>query len=188
MSKNFDEYSDSELFYLLKEDKKTAEKAFAELFNRHSSKVYAYCRRFLGNKDEAQDVFQETFIRFHHSASQDREMTNVPAFLLTIARNLCVNTVRREKPTVTFEDYMVGTRDRNPEKDELLGLIKTAIELLPPEYKEVFVLREYDGLSYSEIAEITEESLSNVKVRIHRAKQKIRDILQPYLKDLSKHE
>lgn len=187
MSKNFDEYNDAELFYMLRSDKKTAERAFAELYARYSSRVYAYCRRFLGNKEEAEDIFQETFVRFHQSADdKDREMTNLPAFLLRIARNLCVNQKRREKKDISFEEYMVVKNDNNNDRDELLGLIKTALDLLQPEYKDMFLLREYEGFSYQDIAEITGETLSVVKIRIYRAKQKIRTILAPYLADLSK--
>lgn len=185
MARKFDEYSDTELFYMLNDNKENAERAFTELFNRYSSRVYAYCRRFLGDRDEAQDVFQETFIKFHQSASKDREMTNVPGFLLTIARNLCMNVKRKERPSVTLEEYMGGDDDSLiSDKDELLELIKKALELLTDDYREAFVLREYDGLSYEEIAKITNTSLTNVKVRIHRAKQKIKDILQPYLNEL----
>jgi RNA polymerase sigma-70 factor (ECF subfamily) len=61
------------------------------------------------------------------------------------------------------------------------------MEQLPTDYKEAFVLREYEGLSYQEIAELTESSLSTVKIRIFRAKQKIREILAPYVADLSQH-
>ncbi len=185
MAKKFDEYSDTELFYILSENKENAERAFTELFNRYSSRVYAYCRRFLGDRDEAQDVFQETFIKFHQSANKDREMTNVPGFLLTIARNLCMNVKRKEKPNVTLEEYMAGDDDSLvSDKDELLELIKKALELLPDDYREAFVLREYDGLTYEEISKLTNTSLTNVKVRIHRAKLKIKDILQPYLNEL----
>ena len=115
-------------------------------------------------------------------------MTNVAGFLLKIARNQCMNSVRTQKQTVSFEEYMVGTNSNRLEKDELLNLIKTALELLPPEYKDVFLLREYEGLSYQEIAEVTETPLSTIKVRIYRKKKKIREILQPYTADLIKHE
>ena len=71
---------------------------------------------------------------------------------------------------------------------QLLNLIKRALDLLPAEYREAFILREYEGMSYSEIAEMIGESLSNVKIRIYRAKQKIREILAPYLADISKYE
>lgn len=186
MGRHLDEYSDNDLFYMLCDDKHTAEAAFSELFSRYSPRIYAYCRRFIGNREEAQDIFQETFIRFHQSASKDRVMTNVPAFILRIARNLCVNFKKREKQAVSFEDYMVPdyASDNNSEKTELLDLIKDALEVLPDEYKEPFILREYHGLSYNEIAEITGQQLSNVKVRIHRAKQKIKEILAPYMQEM----
>jgi RNA polymerase sigma-70 factor (ECF subfamily) len=57
--------------------------------------------------------------------------------------------------------------------------------MIPDDYREVFILREYEGLSYAEIAEVVDSSLSNVKVRIFRAKQKIRDILTPYIREFS---
>jgi RNA polymerase sigma-70 factor (ECF subfamily) len=189
MGKNFDEYSDTELFYMLCDSKEVSEKAFAELFARHSPRVFAYCKRFLSTKEEAEDVFQETFIKFHQSASLERVMTNVPAFLVTIARNLCVNQKRREKVAISFEDYMAqDVVDTSNEKNELLDLIKMAIELLADEYKEAFILREYDGLSYQEIGTITGVPLTTVKVRIHRAKVKIREVLTPYLAEMSKYE
>jgi RNA polymerase sigma-70 factor (ECF subfamily) len=188
MSKKYEQMEDEELFSLLSKEKETAEKAFSELYARYSPRVFAYCRRFLSNKEEAQDVFQEAFVRFFQSASDDRVMTNVPGFLLRITRNLCVNEIRRNKNNVTFEEYMVIEDHDISDKDELLNLIKRALDLLSPEYREAFVLREYEGLSYAEIAEMTNESLSNVKIRIYRAKQKIREILAPYLADISKYE
>lgn len=185
MRKPKEEYSDAELFDLMKGEKKEADWAFAELYARHSPRVFAYCRRFLGNREEAQDVFQETFIRFYNAASKERLMTNVPAFLLRIARNLCFNQKRDEKEATSFEDYMYVEDDKTNEREELLDLIKMALEVLPDEYKEIFILREYDGMSYNDISEITGQSLANVKVRIFRAKQKVREILEPYLKELS---
>lgn len=186
MQTNYENYSDIELYNLLKKDKKIAERAFAEIYNRHSARIYAYCRRFLGNKEDAQDVFQETFIRFIETTTQDRMMTNIPAFILKIARNLCVNVKRKEKSPITYEDYMASD-STSIENDELLSLIKTAIDILPPEYKDMFILREYDGLTYTEIAEMTNTQISTVKIRIFRAKQKIRDILSPYLNDITKN-
>jgi len=187
MKKSFEEYKDEKLYSLLCKNKVNSDKAFAELYARHSSRVFAYCRRFMGNKEEAQDIFQETFIRFHQSSSPDRVMTNVPAFLLRIARNLCVNSKRKEKSHLTYEDYMVGSNDEHKtDSDELLELVKTALEVLPDKYKEMFILREYDGMSYAEIGEITGESISIVKVRIYRAKQKIREVLSPYINEMEK--
>lgn len=189
MQDKYKEYSDENLYYLFYKKNKESEFAFQELYERHSGRVFAYCRRFLSNESEAQDVFQETFVRFYQSAKRKREMTNVPAFLLRIARNLCVNSVRKAKSHTSFEEYMVAQKDSfTNDNDELLELIRGAIDLLDDKYKDVFILREYEGLSYAEIAEVTDEQVTNVKVRIHRAKQKIREILQPYITDLQKYE
>ena len=186
MGNKIDQMDDIELYFILKNDKYNAEKAFTELYNRHSPRIYSYCRKFLGNKDDAQDVFQETFVSFLETTQQDRVMTNVPGFLLKIARNLCVNVRRRDKNPVSYEDYMSSVETTNGEKEELLHLIKNAMELLPAEYKDMFILREYQGLSYTEIAEVTNTTLATVKIRIFRAKQKVREILAPYLEDIAK--
>jgi RNA polymerase sigma-70 factor (ECF subfamily) len=187
MKNEQDHLSDAELFAKLRGDKKTAELAFAELYKRHSARIYAYCRRFLGNQEDARDVFQDTFYRFFQAADHERIMTNVPAFLLKIARNLCVNFKRAERKTTTLEDFNLPRIENTLDKEELLELIKSTLEVLNPEYREVFILREYDGLSYEEIAQVTNLTLGTVKIRIYRAKQKIRQILQPYLNDLSKY-
>jgi len=187
MKRNFEQYNDIDLYNMLKSEKKIAEAAFAELYNRYSSRIYAYCRRFLGNREDAQDVYQETFENFLESAKETREMTNIPAFLLKIARNLCVNVRRKDKKAVSFEDYMVP--EGNPEKDdELINLVKTAIDLLPEDLKDMFILREYDGLSYTEIVEVTGNPMTTVKIRLYRAKQRIREILSPYFNDDAKKE
>lgn len=187
MKKKLEEHRDSELFYMLKGDKQTAEKAFAELYARLSPRVYAYCKRFLGNREEAQDVFQEAFVKFFESAKVEREMQNAPAFIIRIARNLCLNRRRKETvDLVSFEEYMIEDYEQLSDKEELLEILKAAIELLPDEYRDAFILREYDGMSYQEISEITGEKVANVRTRIHRAKQKVRDILQPYLREMQK--
>ena len=185
MKPNFEQKEDIELYYLMRGGTKTSEKAFAELYIRYSPRIYAYCRRFLGNKQDAQDVFQESFVRFYQSSQQERVMTNIPAFLLKIARNLCVNFKKRTHKPVTLEDYIHSEPDRH-DKDELLNLIKTTLDLLPQEYRELFILREYEYLTYHEIAELTGISLATVKIRLFRAKQKIRDILAPYLSEIDK--
>lgn len=183
--------TDLELFAQLSGEKSSAEAAFAILYQRFAPRVFAYCRRILGDYERAQDAFQESFIKFYNAARHERPMTNVAAFLLRIARNTCLNYQRLKpglsQPPVQFvDDYHAPNDPYSYENQELLKLVTMALELLPENYREVFVLREYDGLSYAEIAEITNTSTANVKVRIFRAKQQIREILAPYLEDLSK--
>ncbi|MBL7997177.1 MAG: RNA polymerase sigma factor [Candidatus Kapabacteria bacterium] len=185
-------YSDIELFAFLRVedggDRRVSEAAFKEIYNRLSPRIYAYCRRVLSDAERAQDVFQDTFVRFYNSAQKEREMTNVPAFLLRIARNLCLNAKRdnQQHIHVSFEDYHYADHDDKLENKELVGLITKALDYLSPEYREVFVLREYDGMSYAEIGEIVGISEATAKIRSFRAKNKLREILAPYLADLEK--
>ena len=118
-------------------------------------------------------------------AQSDREVTNAAGLLVTIARNLCLNHKRRRKDTVPIEDIepYYGTSP-DYEKQELLDMITRSLDLLDHDYREAFVLREYAGYSFGDIAEITGTTTSNAKSRAFRAKQKIKEILLPYLKDL----
>jgi RNA polymerase sigma-70 factor (ECF subfamily) len=81
---------------------------------------------------------------------------------------------------------LMTEQNQQYENTELLQLITMSLDLIGFDYKEAFVLREWDGLSYNEIAELTGTSVENAKSRVFRAKQKIKDILAPYLKDLCK--
>lgn len=181
---NFNSYTDEELVAMLENEKKVAENAFQELYNRYSSMVHAYCIRVLNNLETAEDIFQETFIKFFQHVQSDRKTTNIPGFLITIARNLCLNYKRDKIPTVSIDGYDFKTeRNQNYENRELLELITYALDLLEFEYREAFVLREYDGLAYNDIAEITGTTITNAKSRVFRAKQKIKEILQPYLQE-----
>ena len=184
MSKKYSTYSDKELVTMLDGDE--AESAFKELYQRYSSLVHAYCFRVFNNQELAEDIFQETFIRFYKYINTHRKHTNVPGFLITIARNLCLNHKRDTRPTISMEGMEFSiNQDMSYEKKELLDLIKTALDLLDYPYREAFVLREYDGIPYKEIAEICGISTANAKSRVFRAKKKIKEILAPYLKDLT---
>ena len=185
MSKEYKKYSDFELVNLLRTEKPKANLAFAELYNRHSSMLHAYCYKIIGDEDAAEDIFQESFIKFYQNVSNELPNSNIPGFLVKIARNLCLNYKRDKRPTVPIEDLDFIFQDsQNYEQKELLDLITRSLDLVEDDYKEAFILREYSGLSYDEIAEACNISLSNAKSRVFRAKQKLKSILQPYLKDL----
>lgn len=174
-------HSDVALFNLLKEKKPIAEPAFRELYNRHSHRIYAYCRSVFGNDDQAKDIFQEAFTRFYETAQKGKELTNVPAYLLIITRNLCLTTKRRNASNVSFEEYQFPQNDRPHEKTELLELVTMAMQLLPDDQREAFFLRDFEDLPYEEIADILKTNAVNVRVRVLRARRKIREILQPYV-------
>ena len=177
---NLRSYSDAELYAFLC-DEKSKERAFTELYARYSQRVYLYCRKILSDDQAARDIFQDTIIRFLNSAHNEREMTNVPAFLLRIARNLCLNWKRDHgTKNVEFSDLTMGTQDRQVESRELAGLITMALDLLPEHHREALVLQMYQGMSYEEIGEELHVPVSTVRNWVVRAKRKMREILAPY--------
>jgi RNA polymerase sigma-70 factor (ECF subfamily) len=180
-----DETPDLELYAKLAHEDAPAQAALSILYRRYSQRIYTYCRKIIGDSTTAEDLLQETFVRVLESGRQQRAIENFPAYLMTIARNLCLShRARSKRQFVEVEDFHLSYRDVPYEQRELLQLIQASLELLPEDYREAFVLREYNGLSYNEIAEVIGESLDVVKVRIFRAKKKLRDILAPYLADL----
>jgi RNA polymerase sigma-70 factor (ECF subfamily) len=183
--KNFGKHSDNELYAFLRETKEMAEGAFAELYRRHSQKIYAYIIRVLGNSEETNDIFQEVMLKFFDSAKEGQKIDNIPAFLIIITRNLCLNHKRDKKTILRFDDFDVYSNDKSYEHKEMLDLIASSLELLEFDFREAFVLRQYQGFSYKEISEITGDSIQVVKNKVWRAKEKIKSILEPYLQDMS---
>ena len=111
-------------------------------------------------------------------------MPYMNSFLIRIARNLCINYKRDKRMTFAPLDFEEEDSRMNYEDRELLDLISKALELLDFDFREAFILRQYQGLPYSEIAKITGTKTSTAKNRCWRAKEKIKDILQPYMKDI----
>lgn len=177
-------YTDSELHKMLKGSRIRSEEAFQFIYNKHSQRIYAYCLRVTGHPEEANDIFQEAFYKFYHSIKKMDDVTNIGGLLLTITRNLSLNYNRDKKSTFNIEDYNFSTYDDSYENKELLDLISKSLELLDFGYREIFVLRQYQGLSYKEIAEITGSTVSGVKNKFWRAKERIKEILEPYLIDI----
>ncbi len=184
MERLLSEYSDSDLFALLRSDQ--AEEAFAEIYARHSSAVYAYSLRVLSDRDMAYDVFQDTFMRFFESAARHQTLENVKGYLLTICRNQCLNEKkRRSNMPIEFDEVKFEPpKSRQAERDEMMQLISMALELVSQDMREAFVLREYQGLTYREISAILEITVDTAKVRVFRTKEKIKKILQPYIKEM----
>lgn len=176
--------SDEEVYDCLCGNKDLAAKAFDELYSRYATKIYTYCSRILLDPELADDVFQETFLRFYESADSKREMTNLGAFLFKIARNLCINEKQRKHHSfLSFEELIYPVRDKGYEKKERVDLLEMALEMLPKRYREVLVLKEFLGMTYKEISDVLGMTLPSVRIKIYRAKQKIREILSPYMND-----
>ena len=158
--------------------------AFVSLYNRHKGAVYAFCVKMLLNRELAQDVMQETFLRVYENRDRLMNTSAFKSWLFTIARNQCLNQLRRLHRQVSLEGQgdPVGQGSETPvshmEKSEQIELVNRFLAQLKPDYREVIVLREYQNLSYEEIAAVTRSTLSAVKSRLFKARRKLADFME----------
>ena len=139
--------------------------------------------RVVRNPVLAEDIAQEAFVRAYRALPDFRGQAQVRSWLYRIATNLALNAVsrRREYPQDTLPDVAVV---RSPERDAELALMRedlaAAIEDLPPDLREALVLREFEGLSYQEIADRTGLPLNTVRTRILRARRALRGDMEEW--------
>jgi len=173
---------------------------FDALVVKYEKKIFNVIYRMLGDYEEATDLTQETFISAFKHYDRFRGDSKVFTWLYQIARNLCINRVRQrerqrgmrfeslDQPRETDDDdgltREIADWSQSPqivlESNELREKMMAAINSLPPDYKEVLVLREFEGLTYNEIVEQTGLTLENVKTRLSRARGMLRRKLGPY--------
>ncbi len=185
MKQNYPVHTDKDLLNMMTGEKIEADFAFKVMYHKYCPRVHAYCMRILNNREEAEDIFQETFVRFYQKVNTSYKEGSIQGFLITIARNLCLNYKRDKKNTISLEDFhMAVNEEQQHEQKEIFSMIKMAMELIEFDYREPLVLRLYDGLSYEEIGEICNITPENARKRVFRAKQKIKTIIEPNLKEM----
>ncbi|MBI3359044.1 MAG: sigma-70 family RNA polymerase sigma factor [Nitrospirae bacterium] len=171
--------------------------AFEQLFDKYHRPLINFCYRLLDNLADAEEIAQETFFQVHRAAPQYQPLAKFSTWLYTIAKNLCLNRIR-DRYKERFDDMQSEESEDNvleetvpaetpsPEAEfteqELSAIIKQAISKLPPSIRIPFILNRYQELSYDEIANILELSVTAVTLRIHRAKQILTRKLEPYIK------
>ncbi|MCX6153040.1 MAG: RNA polymerase sigma factor [Candidatus Kapabacteria bacterium] len=183
MKKNLSIYTDKELVSMMQGDRRSSEAAFTEIYDRYSVRLNAYCRTILNNRALAEDVFQETLMKFYQNVRHDFS-GSIIGYLITIARNLCLNQKRDARPTVPLEDFDFPTNEHTQYEDkEMADIVMMSLELLDPVSKEVMVLRTFNDLPYEEIAEILTITSARARYLAFNAKNKIRQIIAEYSKE-----
>jgi RNA polymerase sigma-70 factor (ECF subfamily) len=160
--------------------------AFEEVVERHRGIVFRVAARIVG-PDDAEDVSQDTFLRAFHRLDQFQGTAAFRTWLLQIAQNTALNAVAwsRRRPTAPAEES-AETPDRDPvrqpvtqlERRERQQRLELKLRALRPEYRSLVVLRDLEGLSYSEIAGVLEMPLGSVKGRLHRARDELIELLR----------
>ena len=175
------------------------ERAFEVLLDRHGDRVFGYLVRFFGDRETARDLVQEVFMRVIAGAGSFRGESSFSTFLYRVVRNLCVDVMRsravRPESGAASLDAPDDPEDR-PLKDvipaagldgvsralsrELSQALEGCLARLPAEQREVFLLREVEGLKFSEIAAVLDLNENTVKSRMHYAVQTLRRCLAAF--------
>ena len=175
------------------------ERAFQEIVERYQTRLLNFIYRTIGDREKAEDLVQEVFIRVYRHLHRFDASKKFSTWIYTIASNLAKNELRNRSrnPLVLFQTMRKNTsaEDDRPlqfedhasrpddlyRKRHLRALVEEATAQLPEHHREVFVLRELEGKSYEEIAEITECNLGTVKSRLNRARNSFAEIIEPWL-------
>ena len=183
-SQDLKEQTDEEL---LRRSREGNVAAFGELVRRNESKVAATVVGMLGKCDEADDIGQETFIRFHGALEKFRGDSSIGTYITRIAINLSLNELRRrERRRFLFRTIDPGNDPEEPlaertvDRFEEEEIIRRALESLSPNFRAIITLRLIEGYSTEETAEILQIPLGTVLSRLRRAQQKLRIILNNY--------
>jgi len=192
------ERSDGELVKLAKGEDFIA---FEELVNRHSARIYSLLYRLLGSREDAEDLLQQTFLSAFQNLSRFREEASFRTWITRIATNFALMKFRKQAKIQTLSlDNPQNLTDEgvplpreiadwsvNPaeilERKELAGILEASIARLPQIYRAVFLLRDLEGLSNQEVAEMMELSISAVKSRLMRARLFLRSTISSILKE-----
>lgn len=176
-------------FTLIKNFVDGDESAFRILVNRHKDKVRNLIYLQLGNTDYVDDISQEVFISVYKKLHHFRFESQFTTWLYRITVNKCYDHIRKTKVKNFFHTISEDEEDKipfneDPDNFDLKELIQEAISKLPEKLKTPLILRDYDGLSYQEISDILDAEIGTVKSRIFRARESLKKILEPYLKDM----
>lgn len=166
--------------------------AFARIVEIYGRRIVSYCHRMCGAG--AEDLAQEVFVKLHLAMGQFDPDRALSPFLFRIAHNHCLDALRKRRvPTVPLDlagdATDLGSRipDPGPAPDdiarraEVARAVERAMDGLPPAYRSVLVLRHVEGLSYEEIGEALCLPMATVKIRIHRGREKLQQILLPFV-------
>jgi RNA polymerase sigma-70 factor (ECF subfamily) len=163
--------------------------AFEELVMTYQHRVFGVALRMLGNRAEAEDVAQEAFVRAHRALGAFRGDAKLSTWLYAITSRLCLNRLASGERRMARqgEDALLRLSDAGPRPDaalerrELETALGRAIAELPEDRRIVVVLRDIEGLSYEEIAQVLELELGTVRSRLHRARAELKEKLERFL-------
>ncbi|MBV9405633.1 MAG: sigma-70 family RNA polymerase sigma factor [Acidobacteriaceae bacterium] len=161
---------------LMLEFQRGSRDAFEELFQRYRQPLYGFFRRRLSNKERAEDLTQETFLALIRAKTRYEPRARVKTYLYGIAMNLLAAELRRGRVQEREEESQEGGEPRTP---EAALWVRQALEKLDLPDREVLMLREYEQLSYLEIADLLRVPVNTVRSRLFRSRMALKQHLEP---------
>lgn len=173
--------------------------AFAELVERYQQRVVGIMHHLLGNREEAEDLAQEVFLRIYRNRTKYRPTARFATWLFTIANNLASNVLRarRRKPTQPLPAVDSGPLGARPQEQlaidpaqtpahglrqrELADIIRSALDTLNERQRLAVILNKFEDMNYAEIGEVMGLSTKAVKSLLSRARARLREALQDYV-------
>src|SRR5260221_180377 len=175
--------------------------AFEFLYRLHGRRVYALCLRMVGNPADAEDLMQEAFLQLFRKIGTFRGESAFSTWLHRMTVNVVLMRLRKKSlPTDSLEEAMEPDAENSaPKRDvgapdlRLTGAVdrvnlERCIEKLPPGYRSVFVLHDVQGYEHNEIADIMGCSVGNSKSQLHKARTRLRDLLQEEVRQQAREE
>lgn len=163
--------------------------AFSALYEKYRRRVFAFCYSLTDSRETAEDVVQTTFLKAYQSLATLDDHRLFYYWLFTIARNEVYAHLRRRQGSgvATSLDDAEDVWDGESPHEQLVNeethaLVERGLALLKAEYREALILRQYESLSYAEIAAITGDSISAVESRLFKARKALSRLLAPYMR------
>jgi RNA polymerase sigma-70 factor, ECF subfamily len=177
---------------IIKNAQKGDIEAFEEIVELYQKMVYGLSYKMLGNPDDASEASQEVFIRVYRSISKFKFDSKFSTWIYRITSNLCLDIIRKQKNEVLYFEKNIETDDGEITRDihdksisvedtvlrtEKTQLVRKAILQLSPDYRNVIILRDIEGESYTRISELLDLPEGTVKSRINRGRQELKNII-----------
>lgn len=157
------------------------ESAFEALYERHHRAVLNVAYRFLGDRDAAEDLAQEVFLKLYASPGSYKPTAKLSTWLYRVTHNACIDEIRKRRNRPVELPPAIHSPGTS-EPDELAEAVRAAVASLPEKQRTAVVLQRYEDLSYQEIAEVLGTSVPAVESLLFRARQTLKTILSQYLR------
>ncbi len=163
--------------------------AFESLVRKYRNEVYALCFYFTRNREDAWDLAQDVFVKAWRALRRFRGDASFKTWLMRIAANHCKDHLKKRRlETTSYDDALQAvnadtgdTPSQAAASKELGAAIEAAVKQLPTKHQLTFILREYQGLSYQEMAEVMQCSVGTVMSRLFNARKRLQAALGPLL-------